>query len=152
MKHQPLFEVFGIAVLFLLLCLPAYRLSTKTPDVVHEHHGHGKHEHDEEETCEHVSTWISFKFAHSPTRVEMKQDGKTIWTHNPQGEKLCEEELHLIIEDNRIEVLLHIEWPKNINETIVELTLEPDELESQSQREWGQGQIASRMVFDWNAP
>ena len=147
MKHQPLFEMFGIAVLFLLLCLPAYHLSSKSPDVAHEHHAP-----DEEVTAQHTATWVSFKFAHSPTRVEIRQNGQTLWTHNPQGEKLCEEELNLIMDESRIEVLLHIEWPENIKETIVELTLEPDELESQSLREWGQGHMASRMIFDWIAP
>lgn len=148
MKHQPLLEVLAIAVIFFCLGLLAYRLSSQSPDSAHEHH----HSHHNDVSAEHVTTWATFKFAHSPVRVEIRQDDQILWTHNPQGEKLCEEELNLAMDAGQIEVLLHIEWPENIRETIVELTLEPDNLESKSLREWGQGHIASRMVFDWNAP
>ena len=145
MKGSPVRELVCVLLIFAALAVPLVSLTNREPKPV----VHLGHRHVRGGNASNIVAWATLHFAHSPVHVYIHQSDRETWHLDPKGETEFEEEVTLGIHDGFIELIVHVEWPPDTPESVVDLTLEPDGLPAQSASAWGRAKLDTVMVFDW---
>lgn len=99
-------------------------------------------------TLDESNARLSIRFVHAPKHFVVLHEGKTLWEGGGAIQK--QTSVFLPLEDPRLELQVKVEWPSGTPESVLELTLEPDELIGQSRTLWGNGQAEAILTFEWS--
>ena len=146
MRARPVRDAAMVAALFATLLVPLVHLTgadsvTASRPLKHSH-VHGSPDKT-------VPAWLTLHFAHAPLHVHLHQGTHDLLHVDPSGETKIEQEIQLGLADGFAELIAHVDWPSNVQESIVEVTLEPDGLERQVQSAWGRSNLNAVLTFQW---
>lgn len=97
-----------------------------------------------------VPARVSLRFVHAPAQVTVSADGKVLLSYTGSAELAFEETVPLPLSENRIELTAVITWPPGTPDSVAELTVEPEGLESRTANIWSSNAAADELVsFSW---
>jgi hypothetical protein len=148
MRGWPLVELLGLSIALALLVLPLHAftlgrrpLSAPSPSPVPVV--------PTADTGERTAARITARFAHPPLRLRVSSESETIWELPSPSAQLVATECELPLGTVGIDLRVEAEWPAGTPETVIELALEPDELETLSRTAWGQGTVDAILTYTW---
>ena len=144
MRGQPFKELAIIAVLFIALLLPMLKLTGQTRRAA------TLEPEEEQDIAILRDSWVSFRFAHLPERCELTVNGIKLWTVIQPGEVQFDRAIPLSIEFNRVDIHVVATWPEGTPETVCELTIEPDGLDTKSLSFWSEVLLDEIYSFNWD--
>lgn len=97
-----------------------------------------------------VSTLIRLRYAHKPSRVSLRIDGRELLPAPALESSPIEATAEVDVPHEGIEFVLSAEWPGGTRDTAVTLELEPDGLDTRTQTCWSDGNRMTEVVaFQW---
>ena len=94
---------------------------------------------------------VTLRFAHRPGKVTLTHLDEALWSG--EGGDLREVDFEVTLPAFEpavgLDLVLAVQWPEDVPETAVELTLEPDSLEGRSGTVWGAGDLEEVLTFVW---
>lgn len=95
------------------------------------------------------------KFAHPPGSAAVHYLGEPLWTSPADNEATTfdfELQLPADLAVHGIDLQLTATWPTGTPETVAQLTLEPELLETATATTWAQGELDEVLTFTWPRP
>ncbi len=148
MRGWPLLELLGLSVALALLVLPLHAFTLGRRPVT-DADPSPKSFVSPSEPIERTAARISARFAHPPRRMRVSSEGETIWEVSSPAGQFASSECDLPIAAMGIELRVEAEWPAGTAETVVELALEPDGLETLARTAWGKGTLDAILTYKW---
>lgn len=96
----------------------------------------------------------TLKFAHPPLTASLHHLGSPVWETTAGSTTTFEIELGLPddIATHGIDLQLTATWPPGTPETVAQLSLHPDSLETTTSTTWAQGGLDEILTFTWPQP
>lgn len=139
MRNWPVTDAFWVTLLGIALLWPMLRLSGgQSPQVLP----------DDRSDAASIPTFVTIRSAHPPQSLEIRHEGEVLYQAAP-AEPFIEADWELPVEATGLELAVRASWPPGTPETVVEVTLEPDGLDSRSASAWGAGELDSILQFPW---
>ena len=144
MRGFPPLHLFLLTVIFLVIGIPLYRLTSQertrsSPPV------------EASTEISKIKTYLRLKFAHRPTAMTARSGETDLLKGVDYSNSTMEPETTIEIPHDGIDILLHARWPEGTPNTAVTLELEPEGLDSKSETRWTSGapELNEVLVFDW---
>jgi len=142
MKGSPLRELILVVLVGLFALWPLMKLTGRSGasgTVAEEPHS--------PEELQRVESWLELLFSHPPKRVRVIEEGTVLLDSGGELQADLDADLHL--RDGVMQLELIIEWPDQVEQGYVELSVEPGNLPAAKAGAWGQGQQEELFEFSW---
>ncbi|MCE9612685.1 MAG: hypothetical protein K8T26_00320 [Lentisphaerae bacterium] len=149
MRGRPLVEMLMFLLVWCALSIPLWRLTRTAPAAAVA--GAELRRAESGPTADVVlatPTWATVRLAHPADALTLSQDGELLLQRGG-GDMRVEAEVPLRLRAGVATVSMDVTWPPAVEQSVVEVTLEPDGLPAQSQRLWGRGSASTIMEFRW---
>ncbi len=147
MRGWPSIELAALACALALVVLPLHAFTFGRRPAPPGGHSLPAHVHPDDGAFRVIHA--SLRFAHPPQRFEVSVADQTVWSGRPGGMTRVAGRFEASLPDGFLDLRLEVEWPENTPESAVELTLEPDEMETRSRTVWGTGRLDANPTYSW---
>lgn len=128
------------------------RLDDPPPPAGETSSSSGESRTDSPEAAGTVPALLSLRLAHPAAEFEVKAGERTLWLEKaepPSAERQAT--LELPWEENGVEFTLRVRWPEDTPDTVAEVSVAPDGLETLRQNVWsaGEAEVEEVLRFTW---
>jgi hypothetical protein len=147
MRGWPLIELLGLSGALALLTLPlhAFTLGRRPlPPSPAATTATAAPDHEER-----TPVRLSARFVHPPSRLRVCNGPEILWESAALSTTSASARCTLPLAIAAVDLRVEVEWPAGTPETVVELTLEPDGLDTLSRTAWGTGTVETILSYTW---
>ena len=144
MRGFPPLHLLVLTVIFLIIGVPLYRLTSHGPaqaaPVIEEMTESSK-----------IKTYLRLKYAHQPMSLSAMSGGVDLLKGVDFSNATADPETTIEIPHGGIEIVLNAKWPEGTPNTALTLELEPEGLDSKSETRWTSGtpELNEVLIFNW---
>ena len=143
MRGNPIFNLVLVLVCLGTFAATIASLTNTAPATIHDPAPHN--------TQKTTACAATLKFAHPPLSTSIHHLGEPVWEAPTGSATTFEIELELPADlaTHGIDLQLTATWPPGTPETIAQLSLEPDSLETTTTSSWAAGELDEILTFTW---
>lgn len=141
MRGCPPIQIALLVIAFAALAVPLKQLTGHPPPVLTT-------SAPQKKSAAAVKTLLRLRYAHKPTQLSLKIDGKE-FISTIQGSPI-EVAATLLNPKDGVEMFLNATWPDHTPDTAITIEVEPDGLETQSETRWSSASSLDEVIpFSW---